>query len=252
VKELVLVAEDSTAWGRDLGRELPELLEALAGVEGDQRLRLMYAYPNRFPWGVLPLLREHPRVIPYLDIPVQHAATPVLRAMRRAGSGDQVRRTLDKIRAEVPGITLRSTVLVGFPGETDADVEELVAFVRAQRLGRLGAFTYSPEEGTPGFELADDVPESLKEERYDAVIAARDEVLAESQAALVGTVVDVLVDERRSGWVLGRTPMDAPEVDLVIAVEHCDAAVGERVPVRVTSVDDRHDLVGSPVREVAR
>jgi ribosomal protein S12 methylthiotransferase len=172
--------------------------------------------------------------------------------MRRAGSGDQVRRTLDRIRDQVPGITLRSTVLVGFPGETDADVEELVAFVRAQRLGRLGAFTYSPEEGTPGFELADDVPESLKEERYDAVIAARDEVLAESQAALVGTVVDVLVDERRSGWVLGRTPMDAPEVDLVIAVEHCDAAVGERVPVRVTSVDDRHDLVGSPVREVAR
>ena len=252
VKELVLVAEDSTAWGRDLGLELPELLEALAGVEADQRLRLMYAYPNRFPWGVLPLLREHPRVIPYLDIPVQHASTPVLRAMRRAGSGDQVRRTLDRIRDEVPGITLRSTVLVGFPGETDADVEELVAFVRAQRLGRLGAFTYSPEEGTPGFELADDVPESLKEERYDAVIAARDEVLAESQAALVGSVVDVLVDERRSGWVLGRTPMDAPEVDLVIAVEHCDAAVGERVPVRVTSVDDRHDLVGSPVREVAR
>jgi ribosomal protein S12 methylthiotransferase len=144
VRELVLVAEDSTAWGRDFGMELPQLVEALAELDGEHRLRVMYAYPNRFPWGLTTLLREHPRVVPYLDIPVQHVATPVLRAMRRAGSGEQVRRILDRLRTEVPDITLRTTVLLGFPGETDADADELVRFVEEYRLSRLGAFSSWP------------------------------------------------------------------------------------------------------------
>jgi ribosomal protein S12 methylthiotransferase len=248
VRELVLVAEDSTAWGRDMGLELPALVEGLAELEGDHRVRVMYAYPNRFPWELTRLLREHPRVVPYLDIPVQHIATPVLRAMRRAGSGDQVRAILDRLLEEVPGITLRTTLLVGFPGETDADAAELAEFVRTYRLGRLGAFTYSPEEGTPGYGLAGEVPEQTAMERYDAVIAARDEVLRASQTALVGRELRVLVDEAHaSGEALavGRTEMDAPEVDLIAVVPGSTAEVGETIRVRVDDVDDELNLVCS-------
>lgn len=255
VKELVLVAEDSTAWGRDIGMELPALVESLAELPGDHRLRVMYAYPNRFPWELTRLLREHPRVLPYLDIPVQHIATPVLRAMRRAGSGEQVRRTLDRLLEEVPGITLRTTMLFGFPGETDADAREAVEFVRSYRLGRLGAFTYSPEQGTPGFALEHDVPESLANERRDAVLAARDEVLAASQRALVGSEIEVLVDESHPGGrvphAVGRTAMDAPEVDLIARIRGLGAAVGERVRVSVADLDSEFNLMCTPLSKSA-
>lgn len=246
VRELVLVAEDSTAWGRDRGMELPRLVEALADLEGfDHRVRVMYAYPNRFPWDLTRLLREHPRVVPYLDVPVQHAATPVLRAMRRAGSGEQVRRILDRLLEEVPGITLRTTVLVGFPGETDADAEELVRFVEQYGLGRLGAFVYSPEEGTAAWALDGAVPSEVAEERRAAVLEARDVNLRASQEALVGGAVEVLIDEPpdAAGIAVGRPPMDAPEVDLAARVEAPDARVGDRVLATVVAVDERLDLI---------
>jgi ribosomal protein S12 methylthiotransferase len=255
VMELVLVAEDSTAWGRDLGLELPALVEALAELEGDHRLRVMYAYPNRFPWDLARLLREHPRVLPYLDIPVQHIATPMLRAMRRAGSGDQVRRLLDRLREEVPGITLRTTLLFGFPGETDADALEAAAFVKEYGLGRLGAFTYSPEEGTSGFALAHDVPEEVAVARRERALAARDEVLAASQRALIGTEVEVLVDEvhaaGKTPYAVARTAQDAPEVDLIARVRGLAATVGERHVVRVEGVDAEFNLLCVP-RTAAR
>jgi ribosomal protein S12 methylthiotransferase len=250
VRELVLVAEDSTAWGRDLGSELPELVEALAELPGDQRIRIMYAYPNRFPWGLLPLLRDHAKVLPYLDIPIQHAATPVLRAMRRAGSGEQVRATLDRLLAEVPGITLRTTLLVGFPGETEADVEQLAELVRTYRLGRMGVFTYSPEEGTSGFDLKDRVPEDVAVARRELLLAVRDEVLDASQSQRIGTEEEVLIDELERGVGVGRAACDAPEVDLVTVVPGCDAPVGARVRVRVRALDDERnclaDVAGRP------
>ncbi len=245
VRELVLVAEDSTAWGRDLAPalELPALVEALAELEGAHVVRVMYAYPNRFPWALTELLRDHPRVVPYLDVPVQHAATPVLRAMGRAGSGDQVRRTLDRLRAEVPDLALRTTLLVGFPGETDADAQELVDFVRAYGLGRMGAFTYSREQGTAGYDLPNRVPAPVAEARYQAVLAARDEVLERQQRALIGRELEVLVDEVHATRVVGRPPMDAPEVDLIAVVEDAEAEVGERIGVVVEDVDESLNLV---------
>jgi len=246
VRELVLVAEDSTAWGRDTGQRLPTLIEALAELEGEHRLRLMYAYPNRFPWELLDLLRDHPRVLPYLDIPVQHIATPVLRAMRRAGDGDQVRRILDRIRTEVPGITLRTTLLVGFPGETDRDAEELTEFVRSYGIGRLGAFPYSPEEGTPGFELEGRVADDVVAERYRAVMAARDEVLEAGQRELVGSELEVLVDESNGRMAAGRSEMDAPEVDLMAHVRDCSAEPGERLRVVVEGLDEEWNLMCRP------
>ncbi len=245
VRELVLVAEDSTAWGRDMGLELPHLVEALANLEGDHRLRIMYAYPNRFPWELTRLLRDHPRVLPYLDIPIQHIATPVLRAMRRAGSGDQVRATLDRLRAEVPDINLRTTVLLGFPGERAEHAAELAQFVRDYGLGRLGAFAYSNEEGTPGFDLSDSVAPEEAEARVRAVLEARDEVLRASQTALVGRELEVVVDQTAAdadGEALGRTWMDAPEVDLIARIEGCDAAVGEIVKVRAEELDEEYNL----------
>ncbi len=248
VKELVVVAEDSTAWGRDIGMELPELIEAVANLEGEARVRVMYAYPNRFPWELTRLLAEHPKVIPYLDIPTQHAATPVLRAMRRAGSGDQVRRILDRLKSEVPNITLRTTVLLGFPGETDADAEEVSALIRQYELSRVGAFTYSPEEGTSGFALEGAVPTDVAEARRDAVLAARDENLARVQAAAVGTEVEVLVDEPPDpdrGFVVGRSDADAPEVDMVTFAHAPDAAVGDRIMVRIDATDEEHNWIGA-------
>jgi len=248
VKELVLVAEDSTAWGRELGLELPALIEALAELEGEHRLRIMYAYPHRFPWGLVPLLRDHPRVVKYLDVPVQHASTRVLRAMRRAGSGEAVRAILDRLLAEVPGITLRTTFLLGYPGETEEDVQELLGFVRTYRLGRFGAFPFSPEEGTHGATLADQVPEAVVEDRITRLLEARDANLRASQAALVGSTLEVLVDELHGERAVAHGAMDAPEVDLVAEVQGTRATVGARIQVEVRELDAHANLVCRPVK----
>ena len=249
VRELVLVAEDSTAWGRDLGSELPALVEALADLPGEHRLRVMYAYPNRFPWELARLLREHERVEPYLDIPVQHAATDVLRAMRRAGSGEVVRRTLDRLLEEVPGLTLRTTVLLGFPGESDEHVAELERFIRDYRLGRLGAFPYSREEDTPAYDYPETVSAAAARERCARVNAVRDEVLAATQAELVGRELEVLVDEppAEGGRAVGRTSMDAPEVDPLVLAQAPRARVGDRIRVLVEAVDAEHNLLAREV-----
>ncbi|MCB9914693.1 MAG: 30S ribosomal protein S12 methylthiotransferase RimO [Planctomycetes bacterium] len=258
-KELVLVAEDSTWWGRDLGLRLPHLVERLADVEGLHWLRLMYAYPNDFPWELTTLLREHPRVATYLDMPVQHAATDVLRAMRRAGSGDQVRRLLDRLFAEVPDLSLRTTLLLGFPGETEAHVDEVVDLLETYRLGRVGAFVYSPEPGTPSYDLPGRVPAEVAAERHARVLAARDRVLRAEQEALIGREVELLVDEPAGpdGACVAHGERDAPESDLVTwlhdaAADWCQASPGEVVRARVTGVDDDHNPQATLLREEAR
>lgn len=246
VKELVLVAEDSTAWGRDIGTELPALVESLAELDGDHRLRVMYAYPNRFPWELTRLLREHPRVVPYLDIPIQHAATPVLRAMRRAGSGDQVRSILDRLREEVPGITLRTTVLLGYPGETEQDVQELVDLVSEYKLSRLGAFPYCHEEGTPAFDTeAPQVEPKEIDARVAAVLAARDANLDEVQRAAIDSHVEVLIDEEpdEDGVAVAHSAHDAPEVDPRTFVFAPDSQVGDRVTALIQDVTEEGDWV---------
>ena len=259
VRELVIVAEDSTAWGREHGMELPDLVEALAELDGvereaDWRVRVMYAYPNRFPWRMTTLLSEHPRVQNYLDIPMQHASTSMLRAMKRAGSGRVVRETLERLREESPGITLRSTVLLGYPGETDADVDELLELISTYRLGRLGGFTYSPEQGTSGYELPGRVPANVAQARLEAVLARRDQVLFEEQEACVGREFSVLVDEAAPGgdeFLVARGEMDAPEVDPMMLIEARDRAqlerlsgleAGDRLMVRAHAVDSDRNL----------
>jgi ribosomal protein S12 methylthiotransferase len=170
--------------------------------------------------------------------------------MRRAGSGDQVRRTLDRLRTEVPGLTLRTTVLLGFPGETDQDAAEVVDLIREFELSRVGAFTYSPEEGTPGFGLEGSVPEEEAMARRDAVLAERDAQLAKTQSSAIGTEVEVLVDEPPDpdgGVIVGRTVHDAPEVDMVTFAAAPDAAVGDRIRVRIEATDQEHNWIGTQV-----
>lgn len=245
MRELVMVAEDSTAWGREFGLELPDLVEAVAQVAGLARVRVMYAYPNRFPWRLTEVMRANPVAVPYLDIPIQHIATNVLRAMRRHGSGEQVRRILDRLRGDVSGITLRTTVLLGFPGETDADAAELVKFVEEYELGRLGTFTYSPEQGTSAWGIPGLVPANVAREREKAVQEARDRVLTKTQKARVGSDVDVLIDEvhERGKVLVGRPASDAPEVDLVAVVRGAKAVVGDVVRAKVEAIDAESNLV---------
>ena len=249
-QELVLVAEDSTAWGRDMGLELPDLVAALSDVPKLARIRVMYAYPNRFPWELTKLMRERKNVARYLDIPVQHASTAMLRAMRRHGSGEQMRGILDRLREEVPGIVLRTTVLVGFPGETEADVDELVSLVETYGFGRLGAFTYSPEQGTHGFDLPQRVPGDVAQKRLERVLAARDRTLRASQQAFVGQEIEILVDEwhAEAQTVVGRPEWDAPESDLIVVASGVKKAkVGDFVKVKVQKVDPEHNLLATPV-----
>lgn len=249
-QELVLVAEDSTAWGRDLGKRLPELVEALAETEGLHWLRLMYAYPNDFPWELTTLLREHDRVATYLDIPVQHAATSVLRSMARAGTGDQVRRLLDRLHTEVPDITVRTTLLMGFPGETQQDAEEVLDLLNTYRLTRVGAFVYSPEPGTPSYELEGRVAEEDALARHASVLDLRDSLLREEQEKQIGRTVEILVDESSPyGGVVGRTEGDAPEVDMIARIEGAECSPGDLVQARVDGLDQEFNLVCSVVDE---
>lgn len=247
-KELVMVAEDSTAWGRDIGKRLPELVAALAETKGLHWLRLMYAYPNDFPWELTTLMREHPKVATYLDIPIQHAATSVLRGMARAGSGDQVRRLLDRLYDEVPGITVRTTLLMGFPGETDQDADEVLDLLKRYSLTRVGAFVYSPEPGTPSFDLPDRVEEEDAIERHRKVLALRDELLLKEQEARIGQEIEILVDESSAfGGVVGRPETDAPEVDMIARLEGIEAEPGDLVRVRVIGLDQECNLVCGPL-----
>jgi ribosomal protein S12 methylthiotransferase len=253
VSELILVAEDSTAWGRDMGLELPQLVEALAETDGVRRVRIMYAYPNRFPWELAPLLRDHPNVATYLDIPVQHAATSMLRGMRRAGSGEVVKKTLARLQEEIPELTIRTTLLLGFPGETEEDVEEVIDLIQTHRLSRVGAFTFSPEEGTPAWELEDRVPPEVAEERHTAVLAARDAVLEEVQMGRVGERFEVIVDEgsERTGSAIARAEWDAPEVDLFASVEAPDLSAGDIIQVEAVGLDEECNHICQVVEESA-
>lgn len=255
VRELVLVAEDSTWYGRDrYGSErLPDAIETIANVPGVRWVRVMYAYPNGLPKGLTTVLREHPSVVEYLDIPIQHIAGGVLKSMRRASSGERVRQTLQMLRDEVPGIALRTTVIVGFPGETEADFIELLEFVQSFKFERLGAFKYSPEKNTPAFELANAVPQAEIDRRHDAIMRAQRDVVTKRNQSLIGSELEILVDSvDERGNAIGRTRADAPEIDCGVRI------VGKAVPgqifdARILSIEnDSYDLVAKPVKTRAR
>ena len=251
--ELSLVAQDLTAYGYDLpGRpRLHDLLRALVRVEGIRWIRLHYAYPRDVPDALVEVVAGEPKIVKYLDMPLQHSSDRLLRAMKRGRDSVFLRRLLARLRERIPGLALRTSLIVGLPGETERDFEGLLRFVEEQRFERLGVFEYSPEEGTPAAEMARQVPEPVKRERRARIMEAQQAISRAHQRALVGRRLEVLVEgasEETEHLLAGRHAQQAPEIDGLTYVNDGVAYPGEIVTVEVTDASD-YDLVG---RVVAR
>lgn len=239
VKEFNVIAQDLSSYGLDIYGEhrLAQLTERISDIEGVEMIRLHYAYPADFPMDILPVMRERRNVAKYLDIALQHISDNMLRAMRRHITADETRRLLDEIRRQVPGIHIRTTLMVGFPGETEEDFEQLLDFVREQRFERMGAFAYCEEEGTyAALNLPDNVPAEVKQQRLDRLMALQEEISLEIQQQKVGQTLDVIIDSRDDEYYTGRTQYDSPEVDpeVLIPVDSAEAEIGGIYPVTIT------------------
>ena len=250
VKELILIAQDLTYYGLDLykKRRLADLLIALVKVEGIEWIRLHYAFPTGFPEDVLEVMRDEDKICNYLDIPLQHIADPILKSMRRGTTEAKTTALLQKFREEVPGIVLRTSMIVGYPGETEEDFETLKRWVKAMRFERLGCFTYSHEENTHAHQLEDDVPEEVKQERSNAIMEIQSQISWEHNQSCVGKTFRCLIDRKEGNHYIGRTFMDSPDVDnevLIDATKHY-LKQGEFIQVLVTEASD-YDLIGTPV-----
>ena len=250
VQEIILIAQDTTDYGRDLGlREgLAELLDQLVEAAPQVAwIRLMYTYPDRVTGRLIETMARHPQILPYLDIPLQHAHPDVLRRMRRPPDVGRVQRTTERLRAAMPEIAIRTTFLVGFPGETEAEFQTLLGFVGEMEFDRVGVFAYSHEAGTPAARLEDDVPPEVKEERREQLMAVQQPISLARNQALVGQTLDVLVEGQGDGVSVGRSYRDAPEIDGLVLVQ-AELPVGKIVPVRITAALE-YDLVGEALQK---
>ena len=243
VKEFQIIAQDLSSYGTDLysALKLPELIERLADIGGVEWLRLHYAYPAQFPYDVLRVMRERPNVCNYLDIALQHISDNMLTKMRRHITKTQTYELLQRFRDEVPDIHLRTTLLLGHPGETEADVEELKTFVRDVRFERLGAFAYSDEDGTfANRHYVDDIPFEVKQARVDEIMSIQEHIAGEINAAKVGRELRIVIDRREGDYFVGRTEYDSPEVDgevLLSVAENPQAQIGQFYTAKVDSAD---------------
>ncbi len=248
-KELILIAQDLTFYGLDIYKErrLAALITALSEVEGIEWIRLHYAYPSGFPVDVLDVIRDNPKVCKYLDIPLQHGTTKMLKAMRRGITREKTDELLELIREKVPGIAIRTTLISGFPGESQEDFEEMKKWVTEQKFSRLGIFNYSHEEDTHAFLLEDDVPAEVKAERAQAIMEVQEGISYDNNQLLVGQTIRVLVDRIEGDYYVARSQYDSPEVDneVLISTEHY-VRVGDFVDVKIDSADS-FDLEATPV-----
>ncbi len=247
VKEIMLIAQELTYYGLDLykKRMLSDLLNRLSDVKGLEWIRLHYAYPHKFPLEVLDVMRERPNICNYLDMPLQHAADNMLKAMRRQITRTEMEELLAAVREKVPGICIRTTLITGFPGETLDDVEELKTFLQKERFDRVGIFTYSHEEDTPAYGLEDNIPAAEKERRAQDIMEVQQEISYEKNLEKVGKTFKVLIDKKESGRYLGRTEFDSVEVDNEVVVNG-DVRIGEFANVRITKAYD-YDLEGDVI-----
>jgi ribosomal protein S12 methylthiotransferase len=247
VKELMLISQELTYYGLDTykKRMLPELLTELANIEGIEWIRLHYAYPSKFPLEIFEVMAAQPKICNYLDMPLQHAQNDVLARMRRQITVEETRDLLEKARTLVPGITLRSTFLVGFPGETEAEFEALCDFIVEASLDRVGVFTYSHEESTRAHDLVDDVPEEVKMERANRIMEIQSAISYEKNKAKIGKSFKVLFDKIENGHFVGRTEGDSPEVDneVLIPVKGNYVRLGDFAEVTITDASE-YDLIG--------
>jgi ribosomal protein S12 methylthiotransferase len=246
VKEIMLIAQELTYYGLDIykKRELPRLLHALADVNGLEWVRLHYAYPSKFPLEIIDAMKERPNICNYLDMPLQHSSDNMLKAMRRQITRAEMDDLIGGIRSRIPDICLRTTLIAGFPGETEADVEDQKSFLQTHRFDRVGIFTYSHEEGTSAHALEDNIPHEEKERRAQEIMEVQQEISYEKNQEKVGKVFKVLVDKKEAGRYLGRTEFDSVEVDneVIITTSH-KLAIGEFVNVKITKAYD-YDLEG--------
>lgn len=249
VKELMLIAQELTYYGLDIYRKrmLPELLRQLSDVPGIEWIRLHYAYPSKFPLEILDVMKERENICNYLDIPLQHASDRMLNSMRRQISRQEMEELLSEIRIRVPGICIRTTLITGFPGETQEDVEILKDFLIMQNFDRVGIFTYSHEEGTTAFDLKDDLPQETKEERAREIMEVQQDISFTKNQQKLGKVFKVIVDKKEAGRFLGRTEFDSVEVDNEVVINSPrELNAGEFVYVRITKAYD-YDLEGELV-----
>ena len=247
------MAQETTTWGKDIYGEkrLPMLLKELCKVEGIRWIRLLYCYPEEITDELIQVIKEEPKICHYLDMPIQHSSDAILKRMGRRTSRQELEDIIGKLRREIPDIALRTTLITGFPGETEEDHENLKSFVETMGFDRLGVFTYSPEEGTPAERMPDQVPEEVKEERRDELMLLQQQISAEKTEQMVEKTLDVLVEGRipEEGIYVGRTYRDAPEVDGYIFI-HAEEEIisGDFVTVKVTGADE-YDLTGDVIYE---
>jgi ribosomal protein S12 methylthiotransferase len=246
-RELILIAQDLTYYGLDIykDRSLAPLLDKLSMVDGIDWIRMQYAYPSKFPFDILPLIKERDTICNYLDMPLQHISDNQLKLMRRGISKRRTMDVLDRIKSEVPDIALRTTMLVGHPGETDKDFQELYDFVQEYKFDRLGVFTYSHEENTHSHTMEDDVPEEVKQERKDSLMEMQMDISTEKNAAKVGKTLKVLIDRVEGNYFVGRTEADSPEVDneVLINAEDHYLRIGDFYDVSIVDAME-YDLFG--------
>ena len=251
VKELLLIAQDLTYYGLDLyqKRRLADLLRALAKVSGIQWIRMHYAFPTGFPMEVIELMRNEPKICNYLDIPLQHISDPILKSMRRGTTQKKTTDLIKNIRKILPEIALRTTLIVGYPGETDADFITLKEWVKAMRFERLGCFTYSHEENTHAHQLEDNVPELIKQERANEIMKIQSEISWEQNQKKVGKIFRCVIDRKQGEQFVGRTEIDSPDVDneVFIDAKKFYLKLGDFTDVEITDATD-FDLYGIPIK----
>ena len=242
IKELILIAQDSTYYGIDLygKRTLSKLLKQLSDVEGIEWIRLHYAFPNGFPLDVLDVIKAEPKICNYIDIPIQHISDKILKSMKRGSSMKKINTLLNSFRDIVPGIAIRTTLIVGYPGETDEDFELLKSWLREIKFDRLGCFTYSHEENTGAYDLVDNVPEIVKNQRLNDIMELQSQISWELNQNRVGQTFKVLIDRKRGNYYIGRTQFDSPDVDneVLIDAKSNFLKVGEFVNAKIIDASD--------------
>jgi len=250
VKELMLIAQDLTYYGLDLygKRNLAELIDKLADVEGIEWIKLHYAFPAGFPMDVLDVMNKRENVCNYLDIPLQHGSTSMLKAMRRGITREKTEALIEKMRETVPGIAIRTTLISGYPGETEEDFQEMYGWVKRSRFDRLGIFTYSHEENTHAYNAEDDVPEEVKRERADKIMELQSGISYELNQEKIGKTYKVLFDKVEGDYFIGRTEFDSPEVDneVLVKKENTYIRLGDFTNVKITNAD-HYDLYGEVI-----
>jgi ribosomal protein S12 methylthiotransferase len=246
-RELILLAQDSTAY-KDGEADLALLLKGLTKVPGIEWVRLMYAYPGRISAALMKVMAEEDKICKYLDMPIQHIDDTVLTAMNRRGSSEDIRRTIEQLRKDVPGIALRTSLIVGFPGETEAAFKRLLSFVKEAEFEHLGAFTYSPEDGTPAYDLKKRVSANVAEERLDRIMKAQANISLRKNRGRIGLRRRVLIDGMEDLVLIGRLQTQAPEIDGVVYLSETEANPGEFVDVTITDAKE-YDLMGTAKKE---